>query len=143
MDMGGYMIKMKLYHIKGCFSEEIMMAQAYYFMIMEKLNIKEIIKMVMKIDMGVFYNSNDTLNYNGTYFKGKPNGNGTFYYGNGKIKYEGNLKDGLYDGYGLLYYYDGILMYKGIFLKGKFNGLGMSFYENGKVKCEGNFKMIP
>ena len=70
---------------------------------------------------------NESLQYKGSYKKGKREGYGVYYYENGSI-YRGDWKAGLKHGQGEFHNTRGKLQYEGGYAKGLRSGYGRYFY---------------
>lgn len=83
----------------------------------------------------------DGHEYQGEWWRGKPNGRGKRYRKDGTLVYEGECKDGKEHGLGKSYYfYDGTLLYDGEWKDGTWNGLGKYYRRDGTLCYEGEFR---
>jgi len=75
------------------------------------------------------------LEYEGSFKKGLKDGFGTFYYKDGAIEYQGDFKNDVIHGYGVHFYQNGNMMYDGFWQEGQFI-TGKRFNLQGKVMVD-------
>jgi len=80
------------------------------------------------------YGSNDSLVKNGSYNKGKFNGEEKEYFENGQVKIIRNFKNDELDGDFKEFDFNGQLIKSSTFKKGRINGKYISYYDNGNVE---------
>ena len=80
----------------------------------------------LKHGKGIIYNKNNTILYEGYFFKDKFEGNGKFTYKDGEY-YIGEFLNGLRHGKGTIYYKDKSIKYDGNFIYSKAEGYGIRY----------------
>jgi len=86
-----------------------------------------------------YYNSNNTLSYNGSYKDGQKDGLWVYYFNNGNVEQKGRYSENLPHGEWLWYYLNGQLRRQENFYHGKYNGEVKDFDKKGNIIQDRNY----
>ena len=92
-----------------------------------------------KYGIGIEYNKNNKIIYEGEFVNNKYDGEGTQYYKEGG-KYKGHWENGEKNGKGEEYYKNNNKKYVGNFRNNHYSGKGFFFNENGNLEYDGNWE---